>query len=324
MRQLADLPELPGGPFGPPTGLVGGPPDRPADHRPPFPGMNPEEGDDYLQQAVGLLEKLVEEQPNVPGFQHLLARCYCEIRPRRFRGEPRPGDGDLNDRQSKAKLAADAVQKATAIMEQLVAAYPSVADYRYDLSKTYAMLGSPGPFSETADPNSREQSRKNLEKALAISEELVAEHPNIPDYAASQVHIRLGLTDLLWARDPSKAEDSLHKALGLQAALVRRYPQNTSFKVWLAVIHQTQARFWEESDKLEESERLAKTQSELQDSINLLKEAREMDQHAEHIRDVLAVDYLHLADVLRRQGDEQAAEDAVKEAENLRRQRVGR
>jgi tetratricopeptide (TPR) repeat protein len=334
-RQPPDRHEFDGGPPGPPPDfkdgapgdLAGTPPAEfggarpsgPADHRPFFHGMHPGEGDDYLQQAIDLLKNLVEEQPNVPEYQHLLARCYREVRPRRFHEGQRPGDRSEEEKKPEAESATVAANKATAIMENLVKAYPTVADYRYDLSETYAMQGRPGPFSRAAEQGDVAQSRKNLEKALAISEELVAEHPNIPDYAASQVQHFLGLTELLWASNTAEAERSLRKAMDLQASLVRRYPQNTSFKVWLAVIHRTQAQFWQESDDLKESERLAKTRDELQESIKLLKEALATDQRAEHIHNVLAEHYLQLARVLRRQGDNHAAAQAEKEAESLRK-----
>ena len=42
-----------------------------------------------------------------------------------------------------------------------------------------------------------QQSPAMLEKALALSEQLVAEHPNIPEYAVSSVNIRLRLNSSL-------------------------------------------------------------------------------------------------------------------------------
>ena len=240
------------------------------------------------------MESLVAAHPAVPDYRHLLARCYREIPPLRFaRG---------------SKLATDAANKAATILQKLVEEYPDVPDYRYDLSETYAILAfSPDAMDQTAKRRSQEM----LEKALAISEELVAEHPNIPDYAVSQVHMRLGLTDLLREGDQSRAEASLRKALDLQSTLVRRFPRNSSYKFWMAIIHESLAGF------LLERGQLAETRSALQDSIALLKEAMHDDPKARHIRDVLAGNYMNLADVLRRMNEDQAAADAIRQAHDL-------
>ncbi len=261
--------------------------------RPPPPGVDLEKNENNLQQAVRILEKLAAEYPAVPDYRYLLARCYREIPPLRlFLGlQPAP----------------DTANRALEIMQTLAEEFPDVADYRYDLSETYAMQA----FSPAAADRTVQRTRELLEKAIVISEELVAEHPNVPDYAASLVHIHVGLSDALRENDAAGAEASLRKALDLQAALVRRFPHISAYKFWLAVIHRSRAGF------LQQRKQLSEARSALQESIALLKGAMRDDPKALHTRDVLAQDYMNLAALLRRMGDEPAAAEADRQAREL-------
>jgi serine/threonine protein kinase len=272
--------------------LGGGEPGSP----PPPSDVDLEKKENSVQQAVRILEKLAAEYPAVPDYRHLLAQCYREIPPLRFfRGLP---------------PAPEASNQALDIMQKLVEEYPDVPDYRYDLGETYAMLA----FSPDAtDKLAAQRPRELLQKALVISEELVAEHPNIPDYAASQMHIRLALTDALRESDVAGAESSLRKALDIQAALMRRFPHTSTNKFWLAVIRHSLAGFLQQRGQLSEA------RSALQECITLLKGAMRDDPKAMYIRDVLAQNFMNLADLLRRIGDEPAAAEADRQARELMR-----
>jgi hypothetical protein len=161
--------------------------------------------------------------------------------------------------------------------------YPHVPDYRHDLSQSYAWPVPGWPFWPAATDRTAEQrSREMLEKALAISEELVFEHPNIPDYAVSQVHIRLRLTDILWESDPSRAEANLCKALDLQSTLARRFPQNSFYRLGVAIIHESLAVFLRDRGQLPEA------RSALDNSIASFQEVLQKDPNAGFIRGVLA------------------------------------
>lgn len=293
---------LPGPDAPPPDGP---PPDRPESAgRPRFPGWDSDDRDRNLQKAITLLEQLVASHPAVPDYRHLLARCYREAS---FHG--------FGHRES---VATESMERATKILQDLVAEYPDVPDYRYDLSETYAMQVNLRPFSpEATDPAAQKQSREMLEKALAISEELVAEHPNVPDYAASQVHIRLRLAGLLWLSDPTGAEAMLRKAFDLQSALVRRFPRTSFYSFSMAIIQDLLAGLLQQRGKLPEA------RSMLEGSIASLKAAIQRDPNAP-IRGVLAYNYMRLADLLRRMGDDKAAAEATRQAESLRPSRDGR
>lgn len=288
-----------------PPGPDAPPPDGPEPSGPPrFPGRDSEDRDQNLQKAITLLEQLVASHPAVPDYRHLLARCYREAS---FHGFGR-----------RESVGTENMERATKILQDLVAEYPDVPDYRYDLSETYAMQANLRPFSrEATDPAAQKQAREMLEKALAISEELVAEHPNVPDYAVSQVHIRLRLSGLLWLSDPTGAEAMLRKAFDLQSALVRRFPNTSFYNFSMGIIQDLLAGLFQQRGKLPEA------RSMLEGSIASLKAAIQRDPNAP-IRGVLAYNYMRLADLLRRMGDDKAAAEATRQAESLRPSRDGR
>jgi tetratricopeptide (TPR) repeat protein len=257
------------------------------------------EREENLQKAIELLERLAAEHPAAPDYRHLLARCYREVGPRW------PGPG--------SKPTSDGVDKAAAIFQKLVEEHPDVPDYRYDLSLTCAWL-SAWPFSpETSNATAEQRMRQMLEKAVAISDELVAEHPNIPDYAVFHVRIRMRLADALWESDPSRAEASLRKALDLQSTLARRFPQKSFYRLGLGFIQESLAVFLRDRERGDLPEARALTE----DCIASIKAALEKDPNLWHARGMLAQNYWNLADILARLDDEQAAAEAARQAEEL-------
>ncbi len=76
-------------------------------------------------------------------------------------------------------------QRAVDILTTLAHDFPEVADYRYDLSETYAMFELRGPFFSAKDAATIEQ---RLRLALELSEQLAIDRPNEPQYAVSKVN----------------------------------------------------------------------------------------------------------------------------------------
>ncbi len=268
---------------------------------PPSLGSDGKENDDYRQKAIGLLERLIADYPTVPDYRHLLARCYREM-------SQGPDFGPKSESHSW--------HEAARILEKLVDEHPDVADYRYDLSETYAMLGDQRSHEPGApDKNAALRSSAMLERALIIAEQLVAEHPNIPDYAVSLVNTRLRLHHHLRVSDPTRAEANLREALELQSTLARRFPDNTSCKFWMAAIQESLGALFQEQGRLHEA------RSVLQDCVASYQEVLQRDVTSGRVRDVLAKNYMNLADVLRRMGQEQEAREAQRWAEDLRPER---
>jgi len=280
----------------PGPGREGHPPgrrERGAWMHPPRHGPKPPPGDrperkNQLDKAVSILEELVGEFPNVPDYPHLLACCYREMPP------ARPGRGRRLDSQS--------LDKAIEILERLASQFPEVADYRFDLSESYAMPNVHGPMR---DRQTEDTATTRLLKALAMSEELVAEHPHVPDYAACQVRIHLRIARLLRrSGKDADAEASFRRALDLQSSLVLRYPQASQYRILNAIVHESLASLLRERGKLTESRTL------IEASIGTLEELAEEAQTPRHLRDLLAKNYRQLADVLNRMDEKQSADEA--------------
>ena len=245
-----------------------------------------------LEKSVEVLEELVAEFPSVPAYKHLLARCYREIPP----SQP-PGIREWG---------LDGRERATEILQQLVEDFPGVPEYRHDLSETYAMVDLHG------SPLTREglsMAEEHLRAALGISEGLVAERPNIPDYVVSLVHIHHKLADVLRrSRQPDAAEVEHRKALALQSSLARRFPEVAPYRIWLATIQGSLARLLRDRGSLEEARLLAEA------SITMLSDIK--DDSAKHgpVRGLLVENYDCLAEVLSRMGEEELAQDARRQA----------
>jgi len=255
------------------------------------------EREQYLQKAIAIFERLVTENPAVPDYRFLLARCYRELGPSWF---------------GRGKSSTDGVDKATKILESLVAEFPDVPDYRHDLSMTYAWLSAGWPVAfGMDDPTAEQRRRQMLDKALAISDELVAEHPNIPDYAAFQVHVRLRLANILWETDPSRAEASLRKALDLEWTLARRFPQNSFYRIGLGSIQESLAVL------LRDRGQLADARTLMESCIASFKAVLPKDSNSRFppMQGVVAQNYRNLANLLRRMNDEQGAAAALRQAE---------
>ena len=279
-------------PDGPPHRSHGGPPPR---------HQHPEEGDDPWGTAVEILTELSAAHPEVPDYRHLLALCYRDLPP------PLPWSQDHHP----SRL--DATTEAIEILRQLLNDFPDVPKYRFDLSETYAMAAvpelCPGP-----DPPGIEEQR--LQAALEISEQLVAERPNIPTYVVSQVHIRLRSADSLRRRNQSNAaEEQLQRARTLQVGLARRFPDTPTHQVFVAVIEGALARLLCDCSRFDDA------RTRFEEAIAVLNELPDDWQRPPYVRDVLVATYTGLAGVHRRLGDHAAAAEASRRAQQYRLER---
>ncbi len=277
------------GPAGrPPADFRPPPENRPA---PPRPGPDPDREirTEHLERAIALLTALNQEQPKNPDYRHLLALCYREF-------VPPPRQGHLN-----------AVGKAIEILEGLVQDYPQIADYRLDLCETYAAVETiePGP-PQRVFPVIEER----LRKAMALSQQLTAQHPNVPEYLASQarLHHRLGEV-LRKMRRLDDAEESDRKALEIQAQLVKSFPEVVTYQVWEAAFRNSLADLLLLRDRLGEARAIADT--------NIARASRLLDDHPElrYLHALLMQANRTLAAALRRGGEAEQASKADAQAE---------
>jgi len=281
-------------------------PDRPG-RRPPPPRPRPDHtakddpksGDRraYLAKAVVLLDALVQECPKNPEYRRMLALCYR--------------DG-YRDAVAHDRAAADrALDRATQILEKLSGDFPGVPDYRFDLCETYAVV-------DLRDPSLRqdgfERAKVRLDKALAISERLVAEHPYVLDYLASQAHILHALgTVLRKTRRLDEAERSDRKAVAAQESLAKRFPKVLSHQVWLAAFRNSL------TDLLRLREKHAEARSLLERTIAGLNKLQGDNPDMWFLHALLMDSNRTLAVVLRRSGHAEKAAEATRREQEHRR-----
>ncbi len=282
-RENEPHPPRGGPPLGPPRDGPG----------PPPPDRNQRENEQYLLRAIRLLEELAGQQPAIPDYRHLLARCYRDLPPAKPFGPDAARVGQTD--------------RAIEILEKLVEDLPSVPGYQHDLAKSYLHAFSQLP------PGSHATGESRLRKALGIAEKLVAEHPNVPDYAASQAHVHFVLSEMLrHDRRPDEAELGLRKALSLQSSLVSRHPDVIPYQAWQATIQDALAM-------------LLRGQGQMKEACSLLEAATaklrgilETEPEAHYIERLLSRSYDNLADMYRQLGQEDLADEAIRQAEQHR------
>lgn len=290
----------------PPPRRPGGPgherPPGPGDGRPrgwpsppPFRSGPPEPHP--AQQAVALLEQLVREYPSVPEYRHLLACCYRDAPPE---GLPRmrPPEETNTDR-------------AVDLLRQLVADFPKAPDYRLDLCET---LGRMMPAGRLGGAERGDATRERLREAIALSADLVAQYPNVPQYTAShaQYHDRLGMA-LAQGHDLPEAEKTHRKAVALQSGLVKQYPQVVAYSFWLSLMECSLARV------LSERGDQAEARARLESATDRLEALRKKDPRLMSLRLFLGMAYRELAQVHARSGETELAAQVLRKAENYGR-----
>jgi len=179
---------------------------------------------DILGMAITLLENLDERYPDVPDYQQLLAMTYVE----------RAKQG------SREKDACNvSIRSAVAILDSLVQRFPSNPDFRFALATAYA--------TETHDErerslDDRREEISRLMSARTILKELQREHPNVPEYAASEAKVS-ERTGKHYARIDQFDEAIPHfeASLKTQEALARRHPTFSSYAIRLNFMRQNYA-----------------------------------------------------------------------------------
>ncbi|MCS7305298.1 MAG: protein kinase [Thermoguttaceae bacterium] len=247
------------------------------------------------QQAVRLLEQLVEQSHQHPEYRLTLARTYREL-------------ATFAGRRLPAEEVAKTRQKALELVEKLVADFPANPDYRFELAETYAAIArASAPFP----PNSEE--RRRLQEALRIETELVAQYPHVPDYQAALA--RLYTEVARWEASSgqwTEAEKHLRQALNLQQTLAERFPSQLPYQIELArqtvLLHgllQAQGKKQEQRKLLDEA--IQRAEKRLQDADRGML-----------VRGFLAWAYAAQADLLQNLGQTDQAAQARRKAEQIR------
>ena len=265
-----------------------GPPERGG------PGQVSDDHRDSLAKAVALLKALSVSPPASPEHQHLLALCYLE-------GAPAEDD-------RRGGRGGD--ERAIELLEALVKSYPAMADYAYDLSEAYTKMHIPRP---PIPPEMKRTIEERMGKALALLEELVAKHPDVPDFLAfeGRVHHKLGSYFQQTDRWPD-AERSFRKAVTCQSRLVEQFPDAPYYHLWMATYRLALA------DVLLRQNQPATARTELERTIAALVAQLKQKPNMNSLHDLLASSYSQLERILRQAGERERADEVARKAEQER------
>jgi len=246
---------------------------------------------------------LVKEDPKNPAYRYLLAQCYRE--------EGGPDSGPLPE-----------IDKAEQLLKALVKDYPHVADYRFELADTYAMLDV-----RDLPPEDFPRAEQRLREALKQSADLVDGHPYAPDYMILHVHILHKLARILRDTPPDQRDGDLarmdeagqlyQEAIRRQAALVKRFPENIVDHFWLAMIRMSTAQFLLERRQPTEARTILET------AVKETEPFYQAHPATASLRQVLHDLYERLGEALERTEDDKAAAEARQKAEKLGPSRPG-
>ncbi len=300
-----DMLQSGGGP-GPGAGRPGesgrGPPEKgkrsPSGRRPKGePGRGPppgrRESPQATRRAAELLERLVDEFPDVREYRHLLARCYGEMPP----DPPGRGQGGSNAKKDRA----------IELLRKLVKDFPRVPDYQLDLCETLARPNPPPRSSDQRDTTNRLQ---RLEEAVSLGKQLVGQYPNVPDYALAHARTldQLGLT-LLNAKQLDEAEKVQRQAVKRQQRLHEQYPEVVAFSFWLGLMERTLGRILSERGQWKEA------RGRLESATSRVEGLWKKDSRLGGTRPFLGMAYRELARALAATGEPALASAAERKAD---------
>lgn len=284
----------------------GGPPSR----RPRFPSTpfgrgfgRPGEYVDHREEAIKILDELVKQYPQVPDYQFLLALCHREVPRTRWKREP---DSMLKGVDQSAK-----------ILEELVERYPAIPDYRHELINTWSIM-DPRALIMTGKLSTEIQNR--LEQALELAKILVMEHPNVPDYASSRVHVlsKLAMVNHI-QKNYAEATSFYQQAIQQQEQLIQRFPKAESYQFWGFRLQESFARLLVDQGQWDQAKALLESMIAKQKKIKVPANRFFSGLHHHKLHE----SYRQLSRVYEKLGDEVKAKEMKKEAEKYRRDRRG-
>ncbi|MHC4394163.1 MAG: protein kinase domain-containing protein [Planctomycetota bacterium] len=245
-------------------------------------------------EAIGLLEEITVEFPDVPSYRAELAECWSN---HSYTVTMSWGNG-WQDQEIAGR------RKALLILEQLVADFPAVPEYVQQLAATHSQLGY-----NLYDAGELEGAEMHHRKSLAILEKLYVDFPAVPKNLMGLTHSHLWLgVHLLKSNELEEAEEHLREALELREQLLAEAPDSAWYRERLAHIKAYVGELLVRQGKAEEAEK------EFREAIAIREKLiEEFPGHPEHRRRLGHLFRL-LYGPLRDSGRVQEAEDTLREA----------
>ncbi|QDU61296.1 Serine/threonine-protein kinase PrkC [Planctomycetes bacterium Pan216] len=262
----------------------------------------------HLENAVAVLERLVDDHPQFRAARSLLGVCLRELAADRY------------SLRTDEDIAAE--KRAVEIFEQLIKEDKNDVNSRHQLMETLSELNV---FGASLRPEHYARAEANLRRALAIGEDLVSQDPHSLDCSLALVHLYYKLGSVIEQRSSTaddevkrerliQVEDCFRKAYELQMTLAERFPQATAYRLWASKFQLDLARAQRELGRLMES------RSTLEGSIARLTQLWQRDPGNRRIAALLSVSYEDLERLLSQLGLENEAAVARTKAKTYRSQ----
>jgi tetratricopeptide (TPR) repeat protein len=175
------------------------------------------QGEESIQRhcrAIVLLDVLAEENPFVAKYRHAWARALRNYYP--------------IARVCKQEINAYQIHALTeSILEQLVIDFPSVPDYRCELSEMLTRTPSPAV-------QDRSQRRYQIDRAVQLADELCSEFPSIPRYQMAFARSLTIQASLARESDVDHAHQINVRAVSLLRQLCARFRDVVAYRALLA------------------------------------------------------------------------------------------
>jgi serine/threonine protein kinase/tetratricopeptide (TPR) repeat protein len=190
-------------------------------------------------QAIAILGKLADTEPEVPDYRHELAVAHTVL------GTVHADGAHLDQAQAE-------YEKAVAIQEPLAGSHPEVAAYQYALAKAYAASG----LAQSKPDGHLDRAVVSYRQALDRLDRLVREHPGVSDHEALLAATRMWLGEAyLRVGQHKEAEGALKKAAGAFERLLSDRPDAPpQDQQSLARCHAILGRVYQETAQLYEAE----------------------------------------------------------------------
>jgi len=195
-----------------------------------------------LQDATTILRQLCQQFSEEPKYQFLLAQCLC---------------GQSAERQLLGEFID--VSEGVELLRNLVARYPTVANYRFSLGAALASINVSGP---RFDQSNLERIESQLWDAEFYLYSVVTEHPEILDFAETLARIDWQLGSEIELR-----RTRLTRSQKLFSALEIRHPNAHRFRLWRALVSIAEARFRGNAEDREKAPQLVAQAIELIESV---------------------------------------------------------
>jgi serine/threonine protein kinase/Flp pilus assembly protein TadD len=244
---------------------------------------------DFLQKGMTFYEKLIQPGRAEPAARFQTGKAYRRV-------------GILQSELKQYDKAAEALEKAGFLLDELAKESPAEPQYRWELAQAYRWQGQVWPNRKVPQ---RAEAAQAFLRAAALAEELAAQSPSNPDYRMHAATCRVSAGGVLAAmKRAPEAEAEYLEALKLWKELVQDVPAERWYRHELAYNLDSLGWLWEGVDQPERAEPFFHQALEYHEK--LVAEHATIDDSSER----LARTDQHLAQVLTRMGqlDEAIAE----------------